>query len=79
MTNIEAARAFLNTIKDHKELQKQLALVDWDEETSVRIARDIGFVFSVDDLLAAIDEQNGDLTDEELSTISGGWSRPPSL
>lgn len=76
-------KAFLEKVKEDEGLQKQLAALPQDDmqaaqEACVAIALESGYDFKSQDLQdLKIDEAEGDLSDDELEGVSGGfWGIP---
>ncbi len=72
--SIEQASEFLEKIKSDEALFSKMVEL---EETGERraLAKEMGFSFSKEEMLAAIDEASDELSDSELDYIAGGSSR----
>ncbi len=69
--SIEQATDFLTKIKSDEALfAKMQELNEADERRA--LAKEMGFSFSKEDMLAAIDEASDELSDSELDFIAGG-------
>ena len=69
----EQLKAFLEKVKADSSLQEKLKVAA-DVEAVVAIAKEVGFMFSVDELKKAKSE----ISDEELEGVAGGgcWPSP---
>ena len=69
----EQLSALLAKLKDDEGLQEKLKGAD-DLEAVVVIAKAAGFVISVKELEAAVSARAGELSDEDLESVAGGWN-----
>ena len=77
----EQLKAFLEKVKADSSLREKLKVAT-DVQAVLAIAKDAGFMLSVDDLKSA----QSDLSDEEIEGVAGGtvtctldWCRNPTL
>jgi predicted ribosomally synthesized peptide with nif11-like leader len=76
---VNNAVAFLQKVDRDTHLQTLINAADWEPQAITRLAISQGFAFSVRELLAAMDTLWGSLSEEDLSSISGGFKHdnPP--
>jgi predicted ribosomally synthesized peptide with nif11-like leader len=67
----EQLSALLAKLKEDAGLQEKLKGAA-DLDAAVALAREAGFVISVDELEAAVSARVGELSDEELESVTGG-------
>jgi predicted ribosomally synthesized peptide with nif11-like leader len=65
-------QAFTAKVKSDKALESKLIAAKWDLATSQKIATEAGFQLTSAEMLAAIDELSGDLSDSNLNNVAGG-------
>ena len=70
--SLENAKAFLKKVDTDHDLYERLAKMEGDSTAAVKLANEMGFVLSADDLIAASEELQGDLSDDELESAAGG-------
>ncbi|MCP3851312.1 MAG: Nif11-like leader peptide family natural product precursor [Gammaproteobacteria bacterium] len=69
--SIEQASEFLEKVKSDEALFSKMQELDGASERR-ELAKEMGFSFSKEDMLAAIDEAGHELSDTELDFIAGG-------
>ncbi len=69
--SIEQASEFLGKIKSDEALFSKMVELDGASERRA-LAKEMGFSFSKEDMLSAIDEASDELSDAELDFIAGG-------
>ena len=67
----EQLNAFLEAVKADAGLQEKLKAAA-DLDAAVAVAKEEGFVISVEELEAAVSARAGGLSDEELESVTGG-------
>ncbi len=70
--SLENAKAFLKKVEADHDLYARLAKMEGDSAAAVKLASELGFTFSADDLITANDDLYGELSDDELESAAGG-------
>jgi len=70
--SLENAKTFLKKVETDHDLYKKLARMEGDSAAAAKLANELGFTLTADDLIAANEELHGDLSDDELESAAGG-------
>jgi len=64
--------AFIKRVQSDKTIVAKLASSKWDSAATLKVAEELGFKLSSDELQAAIDTLSGDLSQDALKGVAGG-------
>ena len=70
--SLETAKEFLKKANADQGLMAKLTAVEGNGPAAVKLGAEQGFVFTIADLNAAMDEVFGDLSDDDLAGAAGG-------